>query len=56
MEMKYLRRVTNKTRWDRERNDKIRKDLNVRPVVEMVEEKQLKWFGHVKRMKSETVA
>ena len=55
MEMRYLRRVINKTRWDRERNEKIRKDLNVTPIVEKIEEKQLKWFGHVKRMGPERI-
>ena len=49
-EMKYLRPVLNKTRKDRERNVKIRETLKVRPVTQLIEEKQLKWFGHVKRM------
>ena len=48
-EMKYLRPVLNKTRKDRERNVKIRETLKVRPVTQVIEEKQLKWFGHVKR-------
>ena len=55
IEMKYLRRVVNKTKRDRERNTKIRQDLNVKPLTEMIEEKQLKWFGHVKRMGPERI-
>ena len=54
-EMKYLRRVANKTKWDRERNAKIRKDLKVKPVVDMIKEKQLKWYGHVKRMNPQRI-
>ena len=54
-EMKYLRRVANKTRFDRERNSKIREEVGVRPAMDMVEEKQLKWYGHVKRMGPERI-
>ena len=54
-EMKYLRRVANKTRFDRERNSKIREEVGVRPAMDMIEEKQLKWYGHVKRMGPERI-
>ena len=43
-EMKYLRPVLNKTRKDRERNVKVRETLKVKPVTEMIEEKQVKWL------------
>ena len=49
-EMKYLRRVVDKTRMDRERNTKIREDLQIRPITQTIQEKQLKWIGHTKRM------
>ena len=52
-EMKYLRRVAGKTRRDLERNIKIREDLNVKPITTDLEVKQLKWYGHMKRMGKE---
>ena len=51
--MKYLRPVINNTKKDRERNIKIRETLKVKPVNQMIEEKQLKWYGYVKRMGKE---
>lgn len=53
MEMKYHRRTMGVTRMDRQRNDDIRKDLNVKPILETLEENQLKWFGHMVRMTDE---
>ena len=52
-EMKYLRRVAKKTRRDHERNSKIREELGVRQITTELEEKQLKWYGHMKRMGKE---
>lgn len=49
-EMKYLRRVRGVTRRDRIRNTEIRKDLNVKPMAEFIEERQLGWWGHLQRM------
>ena len=49
-EMKYLRRVANKTKRDKERNTKIRETLKVTPIGYDIENRQLKWYGHVKRM------
>ena len=53
--MKYLRRTANKTRRDLERNTKIREELKVKPIIESIETKQLKWYGHVKRMGKERI-
>lgn len=49
-EMKFLRRIAGKTRRDCIRNERIREDLDVAPVMEVLETRQLKWFGHVIRM------
>ena len=48
--MKYLRRVLGKTRRDRIRNDVIRNELEVKPIIQKIEEQQLKWLGHLTRM------
>lgn len=47
LEMKYLRRVVSRTRRDHIRNSRIREELEVNPLTEMLEKRQLKWFGHV---------
>ena len=54
-EMKYLRRSINKTKKDKVRNTKIREETNRRPITEIMEEKQMKWYGHVKRMGIERI-
>ena len=54
-EMKFLRRVANKTKRDRERNNKIREDLKIKPLLQEIEKKQLKWYGHMKRMPKERI-
>lgn len=53
MEMKYLRRVLGVTRMDRIRNDVIRKQLKVQPVLKRIEDCQLRWYGHLRRMNEE---
>ena len=50
VEMKVLRRISGKIRLDRERNEVIRTNLHQKPITEKVAEKQLKWYGHVRRM------
>lgn len=50
VEMKYLRRVVGKTRLDRIRNTQIREELDMKPVTEFIEQRQLSWWGHIQRM------
>ena len=54
-EMRYLRKITNKTRKDRERNTNIREQLNIKPITQIIENKQLKWYGHIKRMEKQRI-
>jgi Reverse transcriptase (RNA-dependent DNA polymerase)/Endonuclease-reverse transcriptase len=49
-EMKYLRRVKGITRRDRVRNEAVREELNVEPIMTKIKIQQLKWFGHLTRM------
>lgn len=52
-EMKYLRAVKGVTRLHRIRNEDIREELQVEPVLHTIEKQQLKWLGHMYRMKDE---
>jgi hypothetical protein len=49
--MDLWRRFTRKSRKEKFRNDAIRAITNVgKNILEVIEEKLLGWFGHVKRM------
>src|SRR3978361_1128078 len=50
VEMKFLRGVRGVTKRDRLRSEKIREDLQIEPILESIEKKQLKRFGHIVRM------
>lgn len=52
-EMKYLRRVRGVTKMDKMRNVDIRKDLEIQPILDYIEERQLQWWGHLQRMNEE---
>jgi hypothetical protein len=50
-EMYFWRRSARKSRKEKVRNGTIREIMEVRKnILEEVEEKRLRWFGHVKRM------
>ena len=49
-EMRILRLIKGVTRRDRLRNDDIREELDVEPILHFVERAQLRWYGHVMRM------
>jgi hypothetical protein len=49
-EMRVLRLIVGVTRRDRLTNNRIREILKLKPIVEQVEQAQLRWYGHVRRM------
>jgi hypothetical protein len=52
-EMKHLRRVIGKTIRGKIRNQTIRMTLGTKPSQNKIEQAQLRWFGHLKRMDEE---
>lgn len=50
IEMKHLRRIAGKTKWDRVKNEEIRQITGQIPMVEKIRRKQLNWYGHIIRM------
>jgi len=50
VEMKYLRRVRGLTVIDKVRNRKIRDELDIEPISDFIEKRQLSWWGHLQRM------
>ena len=48
--MKCYKRIMGKTRRDRIRSERIREELKQKSVDEILQKRQLKWFGHVVRM------
>jgi hypothetical protein len=49
--MDFWRRFARKSRKEKVRNVTIREVMEVRKnILEVTEEKRLRWFGHVKRM------
>lgn len=53
LEMKYLRGVKGISRRDKIRNEAVRSELNVEPILKSIEKQHLKWFGHIVRMEDE---
>ncbi|XP_050506798.1 uncharacterized protein LOC126886644 [Diabrotica virgifera virgifera] len=53
MEMRFLRKIANRKRTDKIRNETIRQNLKLEPINEKIVEGQLRWFGHVCRMSNE---
>ena len=49
-EMRLLRTIKGVTRRDKIRNQVIRSELNVTPLMEEIERNKLRWYGHVMRM------
>jgi len=55
-EMLVLRLIRGVTRRDRLWNEDTKKELNVERILQHVEETQLKWSGHVKRIPNGSTA
>jgi hypothetical protein len=51
-EMKCLRRILAVTRRDRIRNEEIRKRVGTTPILTYIKRQQVKLFGHISRMPS----
>ena len=49
-EMKALRRIINKTKWDRMRNDRIRELCEIQKITSWVQRRRTEWSDHVSRM------
>ena len=52
-EMGVLRRSAKKSRMERTKNDRIKEIMGVKgqpDITDIIEEKRLQWYGHVKRM------
>ena len=52
-EMRFLRRIEGVTLFNKVRSSKIRKFLNIEPLLLRIERSQHRWFGHVSRMLQE---
>ncbi|GFR65018.1 hypothetical protein ElyMa_000194600 [Elysia marginata] len=55
-EMRCLRKAVNKTRLDKIRNEVIRAQAGATPVLQHVENQQIKLFGHLMRMATDQPA
>jgi hypothetical protein len=49
-EVKFLRKIEGKSRQDRIRKSTFRKNLKIKPTLQIVEERQMRWFGYINRM------
>nr|CAH7767968.1 unnamed protein product [Callosobruchus chinensis] len=51
--MKYLRRVKGCSRKDRIRSEDIRSELQIPPLMDFIEHRQLSWWDHLHRTKED---
>ena len=55
-EMRILRAIIGKTRRDRIRNERVRQEVRVAPVMRRIEAARLRWWGHLERMQENRIA
>jgi 3'-phosphoadenosine 5'-phosphosulfate sulfotransferase len=48
--MKTLRKIINKTKWDRMRNDRIRELCEIQNITSWVQRRRIEWSEHISRM------
>jgi hypothetical protein len=49
-EMKTLRRIINKTKWDRTRIDRIWESCEIQNITSWVQKRKIEWSEHISRM------
>jgi hypothetical protein len=57
-EMDVLRRSARKSRMERVKNEDIKEIMGVKgkpDIIDIIEQKRLQWYGHVKRMPEERI-
>ena len=55
MEMKFLRKILNKTKEERKRNTNTRLELGVDEIKNYIQNSRFRWFGHVMWMREERI-
>jgi hypothetical protein len=48
--MKTLKRIINKTKWDRMRNDRIGESCEIQNIISWVQRRRIEWSEHISRM------
>ena len=54
-EMRFLRRIEGVTLFNKVRSSETRKSLNIKPLLLRIERSQLRWFGHVSRLRQKSL-
>jgi len=58
IEMDVLRRSARKSRMERAKNEDIKEIMGVKgkpDIIDIIQQKRLQWYGHVKRMPEERI-
>lgn len=54
-EMKTLRKIINKTRRDRVRNEEVRRICDIKPITDWVDHRRTEWDKHISRMEQDRI-